>query len=591
MDKDFEKRFADFRHATTNLGKTKAYVDYVLNYQEEHNEERILAAERFLRDLENPAYELDEDIVDFAVHFIENSIVHQQGDDMFAMSIRNKPLILQPWQHFTVVNLFGFYHAGTNERRFKDALIMLARKNGKISFTAAIALLYQILDADSGSKCYIVANSVKQALEAFNFIKFNVERWNDKSIRIKDNNQEHSITANFGDDGSFYIQALANDESRLDSLNGNVTVIDEAHTMRNSKKYGLMKKTMSAYRNSMLFVISTAGDIPTGFLANRLKYCQKVLKQFVQDEALFIFICKANQTTDGDVGDYLDDNVLKMANPSWGVTVSMPALRAEAEQALNDPQTRNEFFNKTLNVFTNSMNAYFNPDEFIASDDCYDWTIEELARLPIRWYGGADLSRLHDLTAAALYGVYNDGEKDVDICITHAFFPRVNAQKKANDDGIPLFGWQSDGWLTMSNTPTVLYDDIVKWFIEMRQKGFKIAAVGMDRKFGREFMLKMKQAKFKMIDQPQLFYLKSEGFRRIELKVKNKEFYYVHSDAYEYCVSNVRAIEKVDDAVQYEKLDGDGGTARIDLFDASVFACIQALANLGKNKNVMAYFD
>ena len=510
---------------------------------------------------------------------------------MFAMSIRNKPLILQPWQHFTVVNLFGFYHAGTNERRFKEALIMLARKNGKTSFTAAIALLYQILDADSGSKCYIVANSVKQALEAFNFIKFNVERWNDKSIRIKDNNQEHSITANFGDDGSFYIQALANDESRLDSLNGNVTVIDEAHTMRNSKKYGLMKKTMSAYRNSMLFVISTAGDIPTGFLANRLKYCQKVLKQLISDESLFIFICKANQTTDGDVGDYLDENVLKMANPSWGVTVSMPALRAEAEQAMNDPQTRNEFFNKTLNIFTNSMNAYFNPDEFIASDDCYDWSLEELARLPIKWYGGADLSRLHDLTAAALYGIYNDGKKDIDICITHAFFPRVNAQKKANDDGIPLFGWQSDGWLTMSNTPTVLYDDIVKWFIEMRQKGFKIAAVGMDRKFGREFLTKMKKAKFKMIDQPQLFFLKSEGFRRIEFKVKNKEFYYLHSEAYEYCVSNVRAIEKVDDAVQYEKLDGDGGTARIDLFDASVFACIQALANLGKNQNVMQFFD
>ena len=436
-----------------------------------------------------------------------------------------------------------------------------------------------------------MANSVKQALEAFGFLRFNVERWNDKNIRIKDNNQEHSITANFGEEGSFFIQALANDESRLDSLNGNVIILDEAHTMRNSKKYGLMKKTMSAYRNSMLFVISTAGDIPTGFLANRLKYCQKVLKELVKDDSFFIFICKANQATDGDVGDYLDENVLKMANPSWGVTVSLKALKEEAEQALNDPQTRNEFFNKTLNVFTNSMNAYFNPDEFIASDDCYDWTIEELAKLPIRWYGGADLSRLHDLTAAALYGVYNDGEKDVDICITHAFFPRVNAQKKANDDGIPLFGWQSDGWLTMSNTPTVLYDDIVKWFIEMRQKGFKIAAVGMDRKFGREFMLKMKQAKFKMIDQPQLFYLKSEGFRRIELKVKNKEFYYVHSDAYEYCVSNVRAIEKVDDAVQYEKLDGDGGTARIDLFDASVFACIQALANLGKNKNVMAYFD
>lgn len=574
-----------------NLDKAKEYAQHVLTHQEEHCEENILAAERFFRDLENPVFEMDEDMVDFVIHFIENVIVHQQGDDMFAVSIRNKPLLLQPWQHFVVVNLFGFYYKGTNERRFKEALIMLARKNGKTSFTAAIALAYQILDTDSGSKCYIVANSVKQAMEAFGFLRFNVERWNDKNIRIKDNNQEHSITANFGDEGSFFIQALANDESRLDSLNGNVIILDEAHTMRNSKKHGLMKKTMSAYRNSMLFVISTAGDIPTGFLANRLKYCQKVLKQLVTDDSFFIFICKANQSADGDVVDYLDENILKMANPSWGVTVSLKALKEEAEQAMNDPQTRNEFFNKTLNIFTNSINAYFNPDEFIASDSCYDWSLEELARLPIRWYGGADLSRLHDLTAAALYGVYHDGEKDVDICITHAFFPRINAQKKANDDGIPLFGWQSDGWLTMSNTPTVLYDDIVKWFISMRERGFKIQAVGMDRKFGREFLAKMKKAKFKMIDQPQLFYLKSEGFRRIEFKVKNKEFYYLHSDAYEYCVSNVRAIEKVDDAVQYEKLDGDGGTARIDLFDASVFACIQALANLGKGGDVMRFFD
>ncbi|HGL1258874.1 TPA: terminase large subunit [Streptococcus pneumoniae] len=574
-----------------NLDKAKKYAQHVLTHREEHCEENILAAERFFRDLENPTFEMDEDMVDFVIHFIENVIVHQQGDDMFAVSIRNKPLLLQPWQHFVVVNLFGFYYKGTNERRFKEALIMLARKNGKTSFTAAIALAYQILDTDSGSKCYIVANSVKQAMEAFGFLRFNVERWNDKNIRIKDNNQEHSITANFGDEGSFFIQALANDESRLDSLNGNVIILDEAHTMRNSKKHGLMKKTMSAYRNSILFVISTAGDIPTGFLANRLKYCQKVLKQLVTDDSFFIFICKANQSADGDVVNYLDENILKMANPSWGVTVSLKALKEEAEQAMNDPQTRNEFFNKTLNIFTNSMNAYFNPDEFIASDSCYDWSLEELARLPIRWYGGADLSRLHDLTAAALYGVYHDGEKDVDICITHAFFPRINAQKKANDDGIPLFGWQSDGWLTMSNTPTVLYDDIVKWFIKMREKGFKIAAVGMDRKFGREFLTKMKQARFKMIDQPQLFYLKSEGFRRIEFKVKNKEFYYLHSDAYEYCVSNVRAIEKVDDAVQYEKLDGDGGTARIDLFDASVFACIQALANLGKGGDVMRFFD
>ena len=94
------------------------------------------------------------------------------------------------------------------------------------------------------------------------------------------------------------------------------------------------------------------------------------------------------------------------------------------------------------------------------------------------------------------------------------------------------------------------------------------------------FFLKMKKAGFKIQDQPQYFYVKSEGFRHIEVKVKNKKFYYLHSDAFEYCVQNVRAIEKVDDMIQYEKVDGDGGVRRIDLFDAGVFSCCQMLADM-----------
>ena len=130
------------------------------------------------------------------------------------------------------------------------------------------------------------------------------------------------------------------------------------------------------------------------------------------------------------------------------------------------------------------------------------------------------------------------------------------------------------------STATVLPDDIVNWFISMKKMGFKIKIVGFDKKFGREFFLKMKKAGFKIQDQPQYFYVKSEGFRHIEVKVKNKKFYYLHSDAFEYCVQNVRAIEKVDDMIQYEKVDGDGGVRRIDLFDAGVFSCCQMLTDM-----------
>lgn len=563
------------------------------------NEDRILACKRFLNDLEREDLDFWQEDFDFVIDLIEGCVHHVQGEDRNGVPFKGKPLRLTDWQKFVCVNLFGFFWRGTTMRRYTEALIFLPRKQGKTSFSAALAEAKSILDRKSGAKTYIVANSIKQTIESFGFLNDNFEtlRPDLLKLRVRDNNQEHSIYADFGD-GTAEIYAIANQEDKLDSLNCNCLILDELHSWKRAgaKKYTLMKNAMKAYRNKLLIGISTAGDIPDGFLANRIKTLHKVLNGTIKDKAYdsyFAFICKADQNTDGDIvnskgeiASINDEEVLSMCTPSIGVTVTLKELLDDATQAMNEPQLKMEFLNKTLNVFTNELRAYFDINEFMNSDAEYSWTIDQLAKLPIDWFGGADLSKMHDLTAAALYGNY----KGVDICITHAFFPITAAYLKADQDNIPLFWWRDEGWLTMSNTETVLYDDIVNWFISMRAAGFKIKTVGFDKKFGREFFIKMKKARFRIVDQPQAYFVKSEGFRRIELMVKNRKFYYLGSAAYEYCVQNVRAVEKVDDAIQYEKLDGDGGVKRIDLFDASVFSCCQMLKELERKSRANEWF-
>lgn len=559
--------------------EVKDYAAGIISGEIVANLDRVLACKRFLDDLENDKWDFRPKDAEFVIRIIEKTFVHIKGP------ARGKPFTLESWQKFICYNIAGFYVSGTDERRFKEAFIFIPRKNAKTLFASALAWALSLLDRRYYSVLYLVATKLDRALEAFENIRENIVHMGEReNFKVLDNNSEHSISRSFYDEtgektGAIKIQALASDAKRADGLNANIIILDEIHAYRSANEYFVYKQAMKAYVNKLLIGITTAGENMSSFCYQRLVYCQSVLAGSVEDEQYFIFICMADNPE-----DYTNPIEHEKANPNYRVTIRPGDILDEAMQAQNDPSGRSEFLNKSLNVYTNVMGTYFDIFEVQASDEGYNWSLEELVKLPISWYGGADLSKLHDLSGTALHGRY----KGVDIAITHGFIPIVTAQLKASEDNIPFFWWEEQGWLTLCNSEVIDYDDVVKWFMAMRSMGFKIRWVGYDRRFSREFIAKMKNAGFKVKDQPQRYVEKTEPFREIEKQIKQKKFYHCHNKAYEYCIGNVHAIEDSDDFVKFQKVQK---TQRIDLFDADVVACKQMMIDMEKSNKTKAWFS
>lgn len=218
------------------MGKYKNW-DTVMTYAEGIVSGRILAnayrvkgCQRFLDDLENPAYDFRPRDAEFCIGIIEKTICHQQGERMDGKPLRGSPFLLTDFHKFIIYNLLGFKLAGTNINRFHEALIFIPRKNIKTSFAAALAYALGLLYRRSGSKIYVVAAAQNQTMETFQFLKYNIVRLGEDRerggpFRIIDNNNEHSISAEMGG-GLFSLKALAANPDAQDSFNCNIAIAD-----------------------------------------------------------------------------------------------------------------------------------------------------------------------------------------------------------------------------------------------------------------------------------------------------------------------------------------------------------------------------
>lgn len=578
-------------HAAQICEDVERYVDGVLTGELNVCAEIRQACQRYRNDIKSDKWDFRTEDACFVIGIIETTCCHQQGQRLDASPLRGTPFYLLPYHKFCIFNILGFFLRGTQERRFKEALIYIPRKNIKTSFAAALSWALSLLERASGSKVYEVGGALKQALEGFDFLRYNLRRLRITvdddpmtGLRIINNNMERSISGDVGD-GFISINALASSPDKQDSFNCNVVIADELHTYKSPNQYQVLKDATAAYTNKLVLGISSGGQHAAGFCARHVEYCKKILDGVITGPAadeMFVFIAKAPDDA-METGAYLKPEVLEACNPGWGQSIRPQELINTAQRAHDDPQLRMELAQKRLNLFTAQLKAWFDVTVWQRSDDKYNWSLEELARLPVKWYGGSDLSRLHDLTATCLFTNY----KGVDILLPHCWFPRTAAVAKADEDRIPLFGWEEDGWLSMSNDEVVDHHEAVRWYADRRKAGHKIRMVVQDRKFAKEYCLAMKAEHFRIRDMPQTDLAQTGGFRYLDNSARKGTLYYCHAEPVEYCVGNVKAAER-GSVVHFEKISE---RARIDVFDAAVFAVSCYLDDLEKTSKAAGWFD
>ena len=532
-----------------------------------------LSCRRFLDDLDSGRWDFRTALPEFCISIMTGLFSFSQGERLDGHPLRGEPLELMPWHLFCTYAICGFFLPGTELRRFTEADIFAPRKTVKTTWAEGLQTSLALWYRRSGAKAKTVAGSLKQGMEGFDWLVYNFKRLGlvaennpPGKLRLLDSSLGHSIEGEIWG-GHIDLETLAFKPELFDSFNAAFVHLDELELYKNSIPYTRLRDSSKAMSNKLLLCTFTAGDDGTGFAATHRDYMEKILRGTVTGTAAdrtFVFMAQAPLQPDGEV-DYLSPAVHRACNPAYGITIRRADMIAEAERARDNPQLRKEFFTRSLNLFVSSYKAWFDVEEFRRSDRRWDWTQAELARIVRAWYGGADLSKLHDLTAACLVGEIPQkvaaawlrqrraarrdagGEKDpstaalrafaqdgngedegdgwlppedVLVVIPHAWFPILTATEKADRDQIPLFGWRDDGWLDMPNTPSMDPAEPVKQFEAWRAAGFKIRMVGHDRKFARPYVAAMKKAGFRIKDQPQLYIQKSEGFRYLEHKAK-----------------------------------------------------------------------
>jgi phage terminase large subunit-like protein len=351
---------------------------------------------------------------------------------------QKKNLILEPWQIFFICNVFGWVSLVTGFRRYREALLLVPRKNGKSALAAAIGLYMLCADGEHGAEVYTGATSEKQAKEVFVPAQ--------AMVRMNPPLQEHFELQN----NASNICILRNG-SKMEPIIGNppdgsspsCAIVDEVHEHKDSRLIDTMITGMGAREQPLMLYITTAGDNLSGPCYQLQLEAQKVLDKVQENDQLFALIYGIDQ---GD--DWSTIEAVKKANPNFGVSVSEEFLLARLQDAKNNARKQSTYKTKHLNVWVGSREAYFNVDKWRSCGA--DMRIEDY--FGHRAFIGMDLASRVDIAAVEL--LIPDGDD-------YIRFGKYYLPESALENGNEMYkAWAEEGWLTITDGEIIDFNEI-----------------------------------------------------------------------------------------------------------------------------------
>ena len=500
----------------------------------------------------NPGeFHFDETIANRHIEFIERFCKLPTGK-------LGQPLKLELFQKARFQAIFGFVD-DNDLRQYNEVLIIEGRKNGKTTETASVELDMLINDKEGAPQIYNVATMLDQAKLGFNA----ADKMRRQSPLLKKHIKKRAADLycelNMG-----FIEALASNANSLDGLDTHCGVIDELAAIKNRDIYDLVKQSMGARSQPLLFCITTNGFVREGIFDAQYNYATNILFGRAQNQRFLPLIYELDSINEWD-----DESCWVKANPGIGTIKSWDYLRQMVQKAKDDETFKPTVLVKDFNLKQTSAAAWLRYEDF---------ENPELVCGGFRYgIGGMDAADSVDLNAAKVLCMRRD---DRQIYVKQMYWiPQdvLDRQELTGDrkgrDAVPYQLWKDQGLLRTVEGNKVDKRVMLDWFREIRdQEDIFILYIGYDPWHIDDSLLREFQMEFgekSMIPVRQGVITLSQPMKDLKADLQAKRIVYNDHPIDKWCFFNTNVKTDINGNIQPIKgLDSrnriDGTMALID---------------------------